>query len=322
MITNFVRDQNGNLAKQETAQGKSPVLWVDVVNPTREERAVLEAENRIVLPYLNEMMQIEYSNRFYQEHDALFLSVNAIVKAAPYPETQVITFILMKDKVISLRYANPSPISTLIGKLQRRVFPVNDSFDVLVLLLQQVVGAVANIFEMVGMSTDLLSMSLIQTIDQEKKRHHASLLNKALIEISKYENVLSKCYQSLSSLTFLVNYFERTHATDFIGKSSRFEAVMRDILGLVKHADYLTQKLEFELESTLGLLNIEQTYIIKIFTVLAMIFMPPTLIASIYGMNFHNMPELRSEYGYFIALGVIVLSSFLPYLFFKKRGWV
>lgn len=191
MITNFVRDQNGNLAKQEDPQDKSSVVWVDVVNPSRDERTALEAENKIVLPYLNEMMQIEYSNRFYQEKDALFLSVNAIIKAAPYPETQVITFILMKDKVISLRYFNPSPINVLIGKLQRRPFPVKDSFDVLVLLMQQVVGAIANIFEMVGMSTDILSVSLIQTIDQERKRHHSEMLNKALIEISKFENVFS-----------------------------------------------------------------------------------------------------------------------------------
>lgn len=322
MIANFFRDQNGNLAKLEAPQEKSHVIWIDVVNPTREERAVLEAENRIVLPYLNEMMQIEYSNRFYQEHDALFLSVNVIIKAAPYPETQVITFILMKDRVISLRYANPSPISVLIGKLSRRVLPVSDSFDVLILLLQQVVGSVANIVEMVGASTDLLSLNLVQTIDKEKTRHHSELLNRTLTEISKFENVLSKCYQSLSSLTFLVNFFERTNAPGFVGKSSRFDSVMRDVLGLIKHADYLTQKLEFELESTLGLLNIEQTYIIKIFTVLAMVFMPPTLIASIYGMNFRHMPELESAYGYPIAIVVMFLSSLLPYLFFKKRGWV
>lgn len=321
MITNFFRDRNGNLAKWE-GQEKQHILWVDVVNPTREERAILEAENRIVLPYLNEMMQIEYSNRFYQEHDALFLSVNAIVTAAPYPETQVITFILMKDKVISLRYANPSPINTLIGKLQRRPFPVNDSFDVLVLLLQQIVGSVANIFEMVGASTDLLALGLVQTIDKEKTRHHSVLLNKTLIEISKFEHVLSKSYQSLSSLTFLLNYFERTSPPELVSKSSRFDSVMRDVQGLVTHAEHLTQRLEFELESTLGLLNIEQTYIIKIFTVLAMVFMPPTLIASIYGMNFHNMPELATTYGYPIAVIVMLLSSALPYLFFKKRGWV
>lgn len=322
MITNFIRDHNGNLAKQEDPQDKSRVIWVDVVNPSREERTALESENRITLPYLNEMMQIEYSNRFYHEKEALFLSVNAIIKAAPYPETQVITFILLKDRIISLRYFNPSPINVLIGKLQRRPFPVNEPFDVLVLLLQQVVGAIANIFEMVGMSTDLLSVSLIQTIDQEKKRHHSALLNKTLIEISKFENVLSKCYQSLSSLTFLLNYFERNNMPDFVSKSVRFDSVMHDIKGLINYAEYLTQKLEFELESTLGLLNIEQTNIIKIFTVLAMIFMPPTLIASIYGMNFHNMPELSTPLGYPIALIVMLVTSVGPYLFFRKRGWI
>lgn len=322
MITNFVRDQNGNLAKQEETKGTEPIIWIDIVNPTREERAKFEEEYKIALPHLNEMMQIEYSNRFYEEHGTLFLSVNVLVKAAPYPESQVMTLILKPEMAISLRYSNPNPVNTLIGKLQRRVFPVNDALDVLILLLQQVVGAVANIFEMVGTSTDLLSLSLVQTIDSEKHRDHASMLNRTLKEISKYENVLSKCYQSLSSINLLINFFERTTHVAFKDKSPRFDALTRDVVGLVKHADYLTQKLEFELESTLGLLNIEQTYIIKMFTVLAMIFMPPTLIASIYGMNFHLMPELNTKWGYPFALTLMIISAILPFRFFKKRGWI
>ena len=322
MITNFVRDQNGNLVKQVDAQGNQPVIWVDIVNPTREERKKFESETKIILPHLNEMMQIEYSNRFYEEHGALFLAANVLVKAAPYPETQAVTFILTPETVYSLRYSDPNPINTLIGKLQRRVFPVGDVFDVLLLLLQQVVGAVANIFEMVGTSTEMLSLSIEQTIENDKHRDHTAMLNRSLKEINKYENVLSKCYQSLSSIVLLANYFERTPHPVFSGQSARFDALIRDVTGLIKHADYLTSKLEFELESTLGLLNIEQTYIIKVFTVLAMIFMPPTLIASIYGMNFHFMPELGKEWGYPFALGLMLISSILPYRFFKRRGWI
>lgn len=321
MITNFIKDNSGYLAKQQ-AYSQEPTIWCDIVNPTREERDLIESQNHLILPHHNETMQIEYSNRFYEEKGVFFLSVNTLVKVVPYPESHVVTFILTKDKVITLRYSNPNPINTLVGKLQRRKLLVTDSFDVLVLLLQQVVGAVANIFEMLGTSTDLLALSLMQTIETTNRRDHSPVLNKTFREISKYENVLSKGYQSLSSLTLLINYFERSRDAAFIDFISRFESLARDVSGLIKHAEYLTQKLEFQLESTLGLINIEQTYIIKMFTVLAMVFMPPTLIASIYGMNFHLMPELASKYGYPFALGLMLLSSFLPYRFFKRRGWI
>jgi magnesium transporter len=321
MITNFVIDENGYLTKQE-AYSQEAVIWCDVVNPSREERQLIESQNNLVLPQHNETMQIEYSNRFYEENNAFILSVNTLIKVVPYPESHVVTFVLTKNKVITLRYSNPNPINTLAGKLQRHKFKVTDHFDVLVLLLQNVVGAVANIFEMLGTSTDLLALSLMQTIDTTKRRDHGPILNKTFREISKYENVLSKGYQSLSSVTLLINYFERTRDPSLIDYTPRFESLARDVTGLIKHADYLTQKLEFQLESTLGLLNIEQTHIIKIFTVLAMVFMPPTLIASIYGMNFKFMPELGFKYGYFYALVLMLVSSLLPYRFFKRKGWI
>lgn len=321
MIADFIKDESGNLVKQE-AYSKTAPIWSDVVNPTREERTLIESQTGVVLPQHNETIQIEYSNRFYEEHGALFLSINVLVKAAPFPESHVITFILTKDRIISLRYSNPSPVSTLIGKLQRREYHVNDHFDVLILLLHEVVGSVANIFEMLGTSTDLLALSLMQTIDNTKRRDHGRLLNKALIEISRFENVLSKGYQSLSSLNLLISYFERSNNDLLLNYSKRFDSLTRDVTGLIKNSEYLSHKLGFQLDSTLGLLNIEQTYIIKIFTVLAMVFMPPTLLASIWGMNFHHMPELDLKYAYPVGLTLMLLSSLLPYRFFKSKGWI
>lgn len=321
MITNFIADESGKLAKYE-AYSKNPIIWIDAVNPTREERDLIQSQTSVVLPHHNETIQIEYSNRYYEDKGSFYLTVSTLVKAAPFPESHSITFILTKECVITLRYDNLSPINILVSKLQRRPYPVSEPFDVLILLLQQIVGATANVFEMVGTSTDMLALSLMQTIDQSGRRNHTPLLNKTLREINRFENVLSKGYQSLASLTLLINFFERTSSAHVQEKLFDLESLVNDISGLVKHADYLTQKLEFQLESTLGLLNIEQTHIIKLFTVLAMVFMPPTLIASIYGMNFHLMPELQSVWGYPIALILMLISAFMPYRFFKKRGWI
>lgn len=322
MIVNFITDDKKNLVKQESSSVGVVPIWLDVFNPTREERSFIESEYGVVLPHLNETVQIEYSNRFYEEQGVIFLSVTVMTKVVPYPESQVITFILTKDKLITLRYSNPSPLAAFVSKLTRHSYIVHDALEVLVLLLQQIVGGVANIFEMLGASTDLLSLTLMQTIDMEKHRDHAKVLNNTLKEIGKFENILSKGYQSLASVSLLTNYFERSSNAALMGYSPRFDSLARDVAGLVKHADYLTQKLEFQLESTLGLLNIEQTYIIKMFTVLAMIFMPPTLIASIYGMNFHFMPELNIKMGYPFAILLMFISALFPYRFFKKRGWI
>jgi magnesium transporter len=103
---------------------------------------------------------------------------------------------------------------------------------------------------------------------------------------------------------------------------ARFRTLSRDILSLSDHASFIANKLTFMLEATLGLINIEQNNIIKIFSVAAVVFLPPTLIASIYGMNFEHMPELRWMLGYPFALLVMVVSAILPYVYFKRRGWL
>ena len=132
------------------------------------------------------------------------------------------------------------------------------------------------------------------------------------------ESLISMTYQSLSSLDMLINYLEQSILPNLVD----FKALKRDIFSLLKQADYLNQKVVFQLDSTLGLINIEQMGIVKIFTVLAMVFMPPTLIASIYGMNFKYMPELSFYFGYPILLGVMTLSAYFPWVIFRRKGWI
>ncbi|TIU17101.1 MAG: magnesium transporter, partial [Mesorhizobium sp.] len=102
----------------------------------------------------------------------------------------------------------------------------------------------------------------------------------------------------------------------------RIKLVQRDATFLSDHATFLSNKINFLLDATLGLINLEQNQIIKIFSVAAVVFLPPTLVASIYGMNFDAMPELKWLLGYPFALGLMVLSAVVPYLFFKRRGWL
>lgn len=320
MITNF-KIREGQLVK--CAKDAKNIIWSDVFQPSQKDRDIITDQTQALLPFRNEMHQIEFSNRFYEENNALFLSANVITKALPFVETHVITFVLTKERVISLRYSDPNPIKNLISKLNMHEYSAESPCDVFFLILDSIVGSIADIFELIDEQIDQLSHKLISTIAPHSHKDHASILNKLLRDINYLENLSSKGYQSLSSIALLLGYFEQNKdkiTTEDL--TQQFASLSKDIQCLQKHAEHLLQNLGFQLQSTLGQINAEQTHIIKIFTVLAMVFMPPTLIASIYGMNFKHMPELSTLYGYPIALVAMLLASFLPYQFFKRKKWI
>lgn len=321
MLTKFEIGPNSTLVKA-SASSKN-ITWIEVYQPTDEERQQLLAEFGIALPLHHEMHQLEFSNRFYQENDSLYLSVHVVTKAAPLPESHVITFILNKQILVTLRYSDPNPIESFIEQLEKRKFYARDSFEVFMLLLNKIVGTVADIFELIDEKAEDLSIYLIGSSQGFASSSQSKYLNKTLLEINYLESLLGKCYQSLSSLRLLIAFFDETQHELFTEEDcKRLDTITHDIDSLTKHAEHLTQKFNFQLQSTLGLINVEQTQIIKIFTVLAMVFMPPTLIASIYGMNFHNMPELAMDFGYPCAVGAMILTALGPYYFFKRKGWI
>ncbi|MFI4938237.1 MAG: CorA family divalent cation transporter [Candidatus Berkiellales bacterium] len=321
MITNFSVDSDHFLVK--SVLSSSQIFWSDVFDPTQEERSQIEEENNIILPLHHEMHQIEFSNRYYEDNGALYLSLNVVTKAAPFPESHVVVFVLADKKLITLRYSDPNPIKNFTDQLDIHPHPVKNHYDIFLLLLRSIVGNVADMFELIGVETDMLAQEIVQTINLKNGSQKGKDLNKSLRSINNLEHLLAKSHQSLSGLLMLVGYFQQIENKQILeGLQGRLDNLKIDINALLKNGEYLNQKLGFQLQSTLGQINIEQTQIIKIFTVIAMVFMPPTLIASIYGMNFHNMPELTLPFAYPIALIVMLGSALLPYRFFKKKGWI
>ena len=321
MITNFSVDNAGILRKSD--QPLAQALWIDLFSPTPEERLTLLQEANIIVPTHHETYQLEFSNRFYEKNNALYLSVNVITRVAPTPEIHTVTFILTQDRLVTLRFTDPNPIKTFIEHIPYHPMAVQNHWDIFFVILKNIIGRVADIFEIFEIKTDQLSQTLKYAIHREAKPKKPGILNQTLSEINNLENILSECYGSLSSLRLLSSYLHHTRSTLFSEQLlKQFETIDQDITVLFGLAEYITQKLEFQLEFTLGLINLDQTYIIKIFTVLAMIFMPPTLIASIYGMNFRVMPELHFAWGYPLALALMIITAFIPYRYFKRRGWI
>ena len=146
---------------------------------------------------------------------------------------------------------------------------------------------------------------------------------KLIARIGRAGDLATKARESLVSIGRLLAFaIQASQARGRKGSGSRLKTVGRDVASLSDHASFLNQKINFMLDATLGMINIEQNAIIKIFSVAAVVFLPPTLIASIYGMNFTDMPELGLPFGYPLALALMVVSAILPYWYFKRRGWL
>ncbi len=320
MIIKFGLDANNALT--DLKQSFSSAVWIDVVKPTAKEREQLATELNLEIPVHHEIHQLEYSNRFYEEDDGIYMSLNIVTKAAPIPESHHIIFILSAKKLITVRYSNSDPIQEYFYKVKKLKSVGNAHIEIFLLILEKYFGSLADMVEIIDEKTDDLALVLTGTIDYHIKTEHHKKLSLTLRNINFMQSLLSKLNQSLYSLDALLSFFKTGQDIFKIKDQTTIERLTQDIFQLSEHVVHLTHKLDFQLQSTLGLIGMEQTNVIKIFSVLAMVFMPPTLIASIYGMNFKHMPELHSFFGYPIALLAMLCSTFLPYKFFKHKGWI
>jgi len=300
-------------------------LWVDILDPSAEERTRVEAAFGVALPTHDEMREIEPSSRLYTENAAAFMTATVLAQAdTPHPTSDVITFILARRMLITLRYTEPRPFAIYANKLCRApAETINGGEDVLIGLLEAFVDRIADVLERIAADLDRVSKDIFQAGSPSSGTQDMQSVIRAL---GRNEDLASSTRESLLSLTRIIRF----HAATFEAESkketkevkTRVRSLQRDIDSLNEHVAYESHKINFLLDATLGVVNIEQNRIIKIFSVAAVIFLPPTLVASIYGMNFQFMPELHWEHGYFVALGLMILSAVVPILYFRKRKWL
>lgn len=300
-------------------------LWADLVEPTIEEEKAVERFLGIEVPTREEMKEIEASNRLYEEDGALYMTLTVVTKIdTERPETTAITFILAKGRLITLRYVDPLPFRKYISYAERHASTCGSELVVLAGLLESIVERIADVLERVGTDLDDASANVFANPTRKRKANRVNSDLRALMErIGRDGDLLSKARESLVSLTRLLTFVQQSGSLVLPQDlRNRFRNVSRDAVALSDHASFVSSKVSFLLDATLGLINIEQNAIIKIFSVAAVVFLPPTLIASIYGMNFEFMPELAWRGGYPWALGLMVVSAILPYAYFKRRGWL
>jgi magnesium transporter len=308
------------------AGGQESVVWFDLVNPTPEEDHLVETRLGISVPTRDEMEEIELSARLYHEAGADYMTMTAVTKLdTDEPVKSPVTFILKGASLVTVRYLEPRPFAMFAARAQRPGGLLCASGEqVMAGLLEATVDRIADALETVGTEVDGLSREVFRskTANVTKKTRD---LRSVIEQIGRKGDFLTMISESLVSIARHVAYYTALDTPDHrMNKDGRQRAklVQRDVVFLSDHATFLSSKITFLLDATLGLINLEQSQTIKIFSVAAVVFLPPTLVASIYGMNFEFMPELDWLAGYPFALGLMLVSAVLPYLYFKRRGWL
>src|SRR5437588_3390265 len=239
------------------------------------------------------------------------------------PRTPAVTFILASHRLVTVRYDEPKPFMLVENKLARSCAPGITGEMVLMESLDAGIDRNADILERAGGDMDSISHDIFEP-GGGARTGHAKRYSDILIAIGRKGDLTSKVRESLVSIGRVVTFVAA--AVDGVKWSKdmreQLKTMQRDVASLTDHASYLSNKITFVLDAMLGVVNLEQNNIIKLFSVMAVVLMPPTLIASIYGMNFKVMPELEWVHGYPMALVMMLAAAVVPYWIFKWKKWL
>jgi len=305
--------------------GEAPpdaAVWLDLVTPTVQEDKLVEQFLGIAVPTREEMQEIEVSSRLYTENGGRYMTATLMCQSdSVTPKTTPVTFILSSHRLCTVRYEEPRPFAIVEHKLARSCGPKVSGESVLMDLLDAVIDRSADILERIAAEVDQVSHSIFEPDDEAAPPSY----NDVLKALGRKGDLTSKVRESQVSVGRLLSYLANEAEGMKWAKDAKLQltSMQRDVISLSDHATYLANKITFLLDAMLGVVNIQQNAIIKIFSIAAVVFMPPTLVASIYGMNFHQgMIELEWQYGYPFALILIVLAAVLPIVFFKWKKWL
>ena len=323
----FVYVPRGNSLERRVVEESGAIpdgaVWFDLVSPTLAEDKMLERALGIAVPTREEMQEIEVSSRLYVENGARYMTATLMCQSdTATPKTTPVTFILAGHKLVTVRYDEPRPFTLITNKLARACPRTCRGETIMMDLLDAVIDRAADILERAAADIDRVSHDIFEP--EGRRVDRTKTYRYILRTIGRKGDLTSKVRESLVSIGRLVLFL----ANEADGLKwpkemrSQLKTMQRDVQSLSDHASYLGNKVTFLLDAMLGVMSVEQNNIIKIFSIAAVVLLPPTLVATIYGMNFKNMPELSWEYGYPMALILMIIAAVLPYYWFKWKKWL
>lgn len=290
----------------------SALVWLDMVSPTPEENISVERALKLELPTRQESEEIEYSSRYWEDESGIWINTPFLVKEDQNIFNETVSFILKGNYLTTIRFSELRIFTEFSRKLRLTPRAFHNGADVLSGILAMRVDIDADLIENLSKEIVTIGRKDPQSFDQPSE---------FLDYITSYEDI---------NITFRENLTDKHRVISSLLKSAiisesqkrELSMMIKDVNSLITSANFNFERLDYLQNMFLNHLSMEQNKVIKIFTVMSVIFLPPTLIASIYGMNFKYLPELEWRFGYFIALGLIVLSAILPIYVFRKKGWL
>jgi magnesium transporter len=298
-------------------------IWWDLLDGTDEERATVQQSTGLQLPTKAQISEIESSSRLYIEGDALYLSAPVISRGeSGTPVVSPIGFVLSPHYMVTVRFAALPSFETFTARINASVDGVTTSSELFVGLLEAIIDRLADVLEQIGVHLDEISDEVFHS-GEGRPRRADRVLRENLRHLGRTGDHISKLRDSLLVFDRMVP-FVMDNGEAWIPEKlhGRTRTLRRDIISLKDYDEHLSNKVQFLLDASLGLIGIEQSDIFKILTVVSVVGIPPTLVAGIYGMNFKNMPELNWAWGYEYGWAVIIISAVIPLIWCRLRGWI
>lgn len=319
--------RDDKLVRLDVGADRGPARWIDLVSPTNDEVTALEMLTGIDFPSRDEMDDVEPSSRLYAEDGAIFMIATLATELETHePVRTPVTFVLKHGRLVTVRYGQPRSFDLFAGHATNKPGENLSTGEAIMMgLIEAVIDRYADALESKGLELDGISRRIFRKRNPNAVESHN--LQFVIEDIGRAGDFLALIRESLSNLQRLLTYYtavSEVRAGNKVDGETRdtIRLVQRDVTALSELSASMASKVTFLMDATLGLINLEQNQIIKIFSVAAVALLPPTLIASIYGMNFEIMPELQWRFGYPAAVGGMVLSAALPYFYFRKKRWL
>ncbi len=309
------------LKERELSDGGT---WIDLLDPTPEEAARVEKQHGVRIAPREELEEIESSSRLSREGDVLYLNMPvATLDGDAMPQPSPLGFVVTDKVFVTIHFAHLHTTEAVLSRVEAETEEPSAP-DVFAMTMESMVDFSADQLETIAADMLKLSHMLFRRGEQAPRniRKQHKLLRHMLTEIGYAGEQLAFIRETLLALSRIITFTIETCRTwkqnDFL---ERLETARHDLKSLIEHETHLSDKAQFLLDANLGFINTEQNDIFKVLTIVSVVGIPPTLIASMYGMNFHYMPELAWHWGYPFGLGLIAVSTIVPILWFKWRGW-
>lgn len=316
MINTYSLD-NLMLKRQEsvTKDELEKAVWIDLIDANEEERTFVQDTLSMSFATKLELEDIEASARYFVDEDGLHLhSFFFFENAEQYPDLATVAFTIKNGQLYSFRERELTPFRLHRIRSLRQVMTHGNCYEVLLDLLEAKTEQIADLIETTYSGLETLTRKILLSNDRSE-------VETAIEDLTYYEDTTSKINTSIMDTMRCLTFLQRkTRLPEALQEQAR--EIFRDLESVKPNNDLLFTRISFLMDASMGMINIEQNRIIKIFSVMSVIFLPPTLVASMYGMNFQIMPELNWKYGYPFAIGFMICSALFTFLLFKWKKWL